>query len=464
MSPVIRRTFNSIGCACGVWWFSSLWAQQDPLDTYLEEALESNAALRAQDLAVEAAVQGLRAARARHLPSLSLIARYTVASGGRTVEIPVGDALNPVYQTLNQLTAGSPNPAQFPQIGNQRIEFLREHEQDTRLSLTAPLYAPQIDAEVRIRAAQLDGSAAQREAFARTLVRDAKSAYYQLAQAGAGVSILEASRSALAEDRRVAGVLVDNGKATRDRLLRAEAELLAVEQRLRAAQNSERQARRYLNLLRNRDEAETAPVAELTNAEVPTAPDSLPRPELRGLDAQIEASAGARSLAAASYKPSLGLAADSGIQGESYRTDGESDVSTASLVLNWTLLDFGARRAAVASAEAHTESLRAQREDLARQLTLARQAAEDDLRTAQDALTTAQARQAAAEESFRIVERKRDAGQALAIEFLDAERALTEARLGFSIARYALLRAAAEREYAAAAYPLPAALVAGGSR
>ena len=432
----------------------------DPLAAYLADALASNAALKAQDFAVEAAAQGLSMARARRAPQLALNARYTVADGGRSFVIPSGDLVNPAYQTLNQLTAGTPNATNFPTISNTEVNFLRRTEQDTRLTLSAPIYAPQIAEQIRIRAAEFEGSIATREAFARTLVRDVKTAYFQLAQVQAGIRILEASQASLAENRRVAESLVAAGKATRDRVLRAEAELLAIEQRLHAARNSERAARRYLNLLRNRDEADPVLVAE--TALSPSSTDSSgsgTRPELRRIDFQIDAADHATKLAGSSFLPTLSFVADSGVQGTSYRIDRDSDVSTASLVLNWTLFDFGARRAAESQARAQSQQLQATRDDLRRQLDLARLSADDNAITAERALRTAEARIAAAEEGFRIAEKKRDAGQLSQIEFLDAERAQTEARLGLAIARSELQTAHAEQEYARAAYPLPATLI-----
>jgi len=365
--------------------------QADPLAGYLADALASNASLKAQDFAVEAAAQGLGAARARRAPQLSLNARYTVADGGRAFEIPSGDLVNPAYQTLNQLTAGTPNATQFPVFSNTRVNFLRRTEQDTRLSFSAPIYAPQITEQIRIRAAEFEGSIATREAFARTLVRDVKTAYFQLAQVQAGIRILEASQLTLAENRRVAESLVAAGKATRDRVLRAEAEFLAVEQRLHAARNSERAARRYLNLLRNRDEAEAVLVSEtaLSPSSVDKS-DSGTRPELRTLDFQIDAADHATRLAGSSFLPTLSFVADSGVQGTSYAIDRDSDVSTASLVLNWTVFDFGARRAAESQARAQSQQLQATRDDVRRQLDLARLSADDNAITAERALHTAE--------------------------------------------------------------------------
>ena len=361
------------------------------------------------------------------------------------------------------MTAGTPNATNFPEIGNNDISFLRPHEQDTRLTLSAPLYAPQLAEQVQIRAAEFEGSLATREAFARTLVRDLKQAYYQLAQLQAGIGVLEASQATLAENRRVADSLIAAGKATRGSALRAEAELLAVELRLLAARNDERAARRYLNLLRNRDEAEAVLVSSTALSVSGVAGDEATRPELRRLDHQIDAAEHARKLAGSGFLPTLSLVADSGIQGTGYTVNRDSDVSTASLVLNWTLFDFGARRAAESQARAQTSQLQATRDDVRRQLVLAKLSADDSALTAEQALRTAEARIAAAEEGFRIAERKRDAGQLSQIEFLDAERAQTEARLGLAIARSSLQSARAEQEYSRAAYPLPATLASGAT-
>ena len=435
-------------------------AQADALlDRYVSEALASNSALQAQHFAVESALHGLSAARAKRGPTLALNARYTLSEGGRTLELPTGDLVNPAYQTLNQLTAGSANPTAFPQIDNSEIAFLRPREQDTRLTIAAPLYAPEINAEVYLRAAQLEGSQATREAYARTLVRDVKSAYLRTLAADAGVQVLEASRASLQANLRVAQALVDAGKATRDQRLRAEAELLDIEQRLNTARSDTRAARRFLNLLRNQEENTPVEVLADTTALIGTGSQpALPRPELRQLDAQIDEAEGARRLADAAYQPVLALVADAGIQGEDYRFGRDADVATLSLVLKWTLLDFGTRRAAVSRASAQANQLRALRQDVQRQLQLARANALDRVQTTADGLTTATARRAAAEESLRIAERKRDAGQLSQAEFIDAERSATAARLGLLLARSDQRIAAAELEFTEARFPLSALL------
>src|SRR3954467_4562888 len=71
------------------------------IDDYVREGLQSNLSLRAQSLEVERSVAALAEARARYFPEVGFAARYTRSEGGRTIELPLGKALNPAYQTLN---------------------------------------------------------------------------------------------------------------------------------------------------------------------------------------------------------------------------------------------------------------------------------------------------------------------------------------------------------------------------
>jgi len=438
------------------------FADDAQLRSYIEQALRDNPALAARHENVRASDYDLAEARAQQYPQLSFNARYTRAHGGRTIDIPTGAMLNPVYDTLNRMLEQQGQPPQFPNISDQSIALLREREQETKLSLSAPLVAPQLWAQVDARQALAGASRAQREGYARNLVRELKRAYYASVQAQALSGILEASERLLAENVRVAQALLDAGKATRDRVLRAEAERLAAAQQLDAARTRARQAQRLVNLLRGSEPDAPLELPTPDTLELPAAPkvETRPRPELRELDANLAASEASERAARAANWPTLGLAADYGIQGEEYRFNRDDDFDTISLVLRWDLWDSGARSAQRRRAAAQRAALSAEREDLQRRLTLALRAAEEDLATALRAVESSQAQLAAAEESFRIAERKRDAAALSQIEFLDAERAQREARMNLAIARCEALDRAAEYELATAGYPLPEALLA----
>ncbi len=64
---------------------------------YVNEAFERNLGLAGQTLDVERARARLAEVRGALQPRLDLLARYTRADGGRTIEFPVGDLLNGAY-------------------------------------------------------------------------------------------------------------------------------------------------------------------------------------------------------------------------------------------------------------------------------------------------------------------------------------------------------------------------------
>ncbi len=111
-------------------------AQNPVLEEYITQGLQSNQGLKQAKLDYAANLSALKEARGLFFPDLSLNARYTVADGGRTIEFPVGDMLNPVYSTLNVLTGTDA----FPQIENQEFAFLRPKEHETKMTLVQPIF------------------------------------------------------------------------------------------------------------------------------------------------------------------------------------------------------------------------------------------------------------------------------------------------------------------------------------
>ena len=128
------RTFLGILAVACLAFAGGAHAQEDvpgrPLaaviEEYVREGLASNLSLRAQSLEVERAEAALDAARARYFPEASFDARYSRSEGGRTIELPLGAALNPVYQTLNDMLVAQGQQPRFPAVQDETIAFLRE--------------------------------------------------------------------------------------------------------------------------------------------------------------------------------------------------------------------------------------------------------------------------------------------------------------------------------------------------
>ncbi|HTU64502.1 MAG TPA: TolC family protein [Steroidobacteraceae bacterium] len=472
MRPATRHLRASFFVACWVGAAAPAPAQQvaEPgrplaavIDEYVREGLKSNLSLRAQSLEVERSAAALDAARARYFPEAGFAARYSRSEGGRTIDLPLGDALNPAYQTLNDLLVQQGQAPQFPVVQNETIAFLRPHEQDTKITLRLPLIAPAIPAAVRAQRELLGASEYSRQALGRRLKRDITVGYLDWLAAMRTQGIVDASLTLLNENLRVNDSLFRNGKITQDQVLRARAELLAVTQQSREAVNGASQARSYLNFLLNRPLDTALEDAQVTSA-IAVGTHQLEelrraaldnRPELVELQHLSRASQAQTRLAKSELWPTLSLGADGGIQGEDYEFGRGSNYATVSLLLNWTFFDGGARRAAVRQANASARKTATQLDELTQQVQLEVQQSLDRLNTSADSLATAEARADAARAAFRIASRKRDEGAISQVEFIDARSSLTGAELNLNVTRFAMLARQAELDYATAAGKLP---------
>jgi outer membrane protein len=437
---------------------------EEAVDALVADALQANLELDGAGATVAQRVAALDQARAQYLPSLDLSARYSRANGGRTINFPVGDLLNPVYASLNQITGGS----QFPSVPNQQINFQRTREQDTELQFTQPIYDPRISAGRAAAQSQYEAASAGRMALAGRIERDMREAYYRWLQARAQIGVFDVTLELATENRRVNESLFRNGKITRDLVYRAEADELEVVQSKLGAQNGERLAQSYVNLLRNAAFDRPLPVVDVTDPDIDRLRDNLAgrtaqpalslsplqevavehRFELRELDAIATAAAAGERLARAAFRPKLAFALDLGTQGESYGLSQDDRYYLASVVLKFNFFAGGGDQAGIAGARAVQREARVNRSFQEQQIRLQVQQALQDFELTQATLGTAAKRVEAADGAFRIASRKRDLGQINQAEFIDSRRAMTDAQLNLNVTRFAALSNLAELEYA----------------
>lgn len=423
-------------CSCP----ESVPGTPDPaLAGLVAEALAGNPTLRGSRLALDASRASVDAARARFHPTLAMEARTTRADGGRTLEFPVGDLLNPVYGALNDLTATDA----FSPISNVRTPLLRPREQDTRLRVTQVIWSPAASAETRRRERDADAAESDLAVQRRRVVLDVTLAWYAWIDARRAVEIQRAALDRVAEHERVAARRLAADLVTPDVVARARAERWTVDEAVAQAEAGEADARARVNLLRH--VALDAPLPAPTEVVfVPTAPGAgyvpLPsrRPELDGLDRRIGALEAAADAAAAQRRPTLAVAVDAGLQGADYGLAADDRFVTGSLVVTWPLFDRTVDAEARAL-QARARSLRASLEATAAAVDFEVDAARRAFTVAMDGIARAAARLAAAELAFRLVERRVDEGLATPLEFLDARAALTDARLAEASSRTAAL-------------------------
>jgi outer membrane protein TolC len=420
----------------------------DPLAGIVAEALRNNLGLAQENLEVERSAAGMREARGRFFPSLTLDSRYSEQSG----TLNLGDFVNPAYTALNRLTGENNFPTDLD------ITLPLRHE--SRLRLVQPVFDASILASHSLARHARDGEQFQRSAAARRLAADAQAAYLDVALARSARQVWESTLTLVTESERVASRLVEAGRATPDAVFRARADRSDVQQRLAEASETEAAAGRSFNqILRRPLDASVEPVAdsllrfELTLTEDQAVASALARrEELAQGDAGIRAAEAGVRLATASFLPSVNLAFDYGFQGPDLSFGRDDDFAVASLVISWNLFNGGRDVARRQSAQFEAERLRLRRMELEDRVRLDVRQAYRAAVVARDAIVTAEARLAAAQRSFVLIRRRYQEGLASQVELLDARTSFTNAELNRvqTVYRYAgryvdLERAAALR-------------------
>ncbi|MCU0358667.1 MAG: TolC family protein, partial [Cyclobacteriaceae bacterium] len=194
---------------------------QNVLDTYLDEGLRNNIVLQQRSISLERAVYSLKIANGMFSPSVKIVGDFISGDGGRNISFPVGDLLNPVYATLNQLT-GSDN---FPQIENVNTNFFPRDFYDVRARTSMPIFNTDLIYNRKITQQQVLLQDYEVAIYKRELIRNIKVAYFSYLSAREGVAIYESALTRALEGKRVNESLLANGKGLQAYVLRSQSEI-----------------------------------------------------------------------------------------------------------------------------------------------------------------------------------------------------------------------------------------------
>lgn len=422
---------------------------QDILDEYVKYGLDNNLALQQKQSGYEKSIEALKEARGLFYPDISFNARYTVSEGGRVIDFPVGDLLNPVYSTLNLLTSSH----LFPTVENEQILFLRPHEQETKLRLIQPVINPDIYFNSKIKKELTVFNEEDVNQYKRELIAEIKKAYYNVATADGVFSMLKDTRKVLTENIRVNKKLIENNKVTLDYLYRSETELSKFDQELQNAEKNKKIACAYFNFLLNKpltdsviiNEPATYPaLSDYTVDFTKSAVDN--REELKKLFSYSTITGLQVDLNKSGILPDIFLAVDYGIQGTDYRVNRDQDYLQASAILSWKLFSGFQNRSKIRQSVLDKEIADRKLEEVRKQIELQVINTMNELLTAEKGIIAAEARVKSAREGFRLVNRKYEEGQSGMLEFIDARTSLTQAEENLIISKFNYLSSFAEFE------------------
>ena len=425
-------------------------AQSHPLEEYIREGLQSNLGLKQKQLDYSSNLSALKEARGLFLPDFSLNARYTVAAGGRTIEFPIGDLLNPVYSTLNTLTASEA----FPQVENQTFPFLRPTEQETKLTLVQPIFSSEIIQNYKIRKQYTEIAQIDVDRYKRELVREITKAYYEHQKASNLVWLADTSLALVTENLRVSQRLYENDKVTIDAVYRSESELSKVEVQRAQTINLFEATLSYFNFLLNRSLDE--PVDLITQEAVPllTGLDEASlqaitnRDELHQIEQYQQLNEHVTDLHRGKNIPGLYGVVDYGFQGEQYSFTYDDDFAIASLVMKWNLFQGSINKQKVIQSKIDGEKLDELYSETQQQIRLEVINYYYALQTAFESVQSAEKQTRSAQRAYELITMKYREGQASLLELIDARSSLTGAAANSIIAHSDYFSSLADFEYA----------------
>ncbi len=412
---------------------SVAYAETLTVDQAVAAALADHPRARAARSSADAAIEVSRSRTGRLLPTVRLSEEFQHYDSPFAISFALGGAPGTSFpvrdQNLNTFSASVDQP--LLGLGGRSEQLL---------SAKASARAEE--------AAERSVRAALRESIERDFLR------YFLANATESIAI--ASEKQLAEQLQVAQSKYDNGVLTRADLLRLEVAKKNAEQQQIMAHSDQQIARLGVLLAAGRrvdDPVELIEPTELLSAAEQPLPNlndandsaSRDRPELQASHFRLNASQHDRRAHWWSLAPEINF------EGAYLRLDGQKFVPTDSAFVgfraSWDIWEWGSTFFAARAADRQHAAAAAQDESNSRDVTLEVATRLEQSHASDAAVKVAQATIESAEEAFRVTVALINAGTATTTDLIDAQSALTQARMNLIATRYqrAMMRASLER-------------------
>ncbi|WP_184545415.1 TolC family protein [Mucilaginibacter sp. FT3.2] len=428
--------------------------RQSRLDQYIDTAFAKNQGLKQQQFDLDKSMYALKEAQAMYLPTVSLLGSYTKAAGGRTIDVPVGDLVNPIYTALNQLT----NSSKYPLQKNQSFLLNPNNFYDAKLRTSLPLINAEIRYNKLIKQQLITVQQASVNVYKRALVKDIKTAYYLYYQALQSIGVYNSALTLVKENIRENESLLRNGVRNGTALLRSQTEQQKTNAQLVEAKRNTANARSYFNFLLNRNLQDTILIDADVTTNALTQPDTTKgtaaREELSQLRTMQDVHKLDYKLQNAGFIPKLSTFIDLGSQGVDFNVNNKTKYYLWGVNLQWDIFTGGQRKQRAAQSRADLDATTAQLDETELSLKLQLDQANNNYQSAKVTLNSAVSQLAFAGKYYNDQLKAYRAGQLLYLELVDAENQLTDARLQVTAAQANLQVTLAEIERDQATYPI----------
>lgn len=427
----------------------SLFAQSK-LENYIKIGFENNDGIKQQNFNLNKSYWALKEAKSLFYPTVSFNANYTLAEGGRTVDFPIGDLLNPVYSSLNQLIGSNA----FPNLDNQSILLNPNNFYDVKLHTTMPLLNWEIIYNKSIKTSQCNLHKIELELYKRELARDIKIAYYKYGQSKKAIEIYETALKLAQENSRVNQSLFKNEKINRTAVLRSENEVKRIEAKLNEAKNNCINAKAFFNFLINKklddeielDDFNATFQIEFQNENV------IQREELAKLNTVLDINNTVTKLTQSYWLPKISAFVDLGYQDFDFQINQQSRYFFGGIALEWNVFSGNKNKFRLKQNLEEANYVNSQIKNVTEQLTLQLKIAKNNLFSKIEIYNAEKSQNIASKKFNDDIFKLYKEGQAIYIELLDAQNQYINSLLLTNIALYDVWIANAELERANASF------------
>jgi len=430
---------------------------QQVMQSYIDTAFKNNMVLQQKNVSLEKAQYALKTAKGLFLPSVAFQAGYQTADGGRNIPLPLGDLLNPIYSTLNQITGAN----SFPTLQNQTINFLPKNFHDAKVRTTVPIINTDIINNKRISEQQLTLKEFEVQIYKRDLVKEVKTAYYNYLSALAAVDVYKSGLQLANEALRVNQKLLENGKGLPAYVLRSKSEVESVRATLFDAEQKVNNARLYFNFLLNRNPDDAIVVEKDDKNDLAKVQGLLAsldisgqREELKALNQVVSINKTVRKMNSQFAVPRLGAFLDLGTQSEGFKFNSNTRYYMLGLQLEIPIFSGNRNNNRIKESNLDLRNAELNANLVAQQLSLSAKTAQNNLRSAYQTYQSSQKQFEAASTYLRLIERGYLAGANSFVETIDARNQYTSAQILVNINLYKVLMAMANIERETASYTL----------
>jgi outer membrane protein TolC len=431
--------------------------QSEILNNYVQEGLKNSQTLKQQNFQLQKAVFALSEAKTLFKPNVNFNTTLSSAQGGRKIEIPLGDLVNPVYTTLNKLTASN----SFPQIQNTSEQLVPRDFYDVRVKTTMPLINAELKYNQAIKQEQVTMQQSEIQVYKRELVKDIKLAYINYLKATEAIKVYENALKILRESERVNESLIKNGSANPTVLVRTRNEISKINAEFDAARGNQKNAAAYFNFLLNKDFTEKITLDSLGKDGLKSELIEGHREELDKIKTGIDINRQILGLNQSYKKFKIGASLDLGSQGRFAQIAGADKNFFApnafvllGISFDLPVYSFGRNQLKIKQSEMEIASMDVQLQQVRNQLDLQAELAKNSLNSAKEIYESKASQVSTAERYYRDMMRRYKEGNLNFIELLDAQTQITTAQLQQSISLYDVWTKWVELERAKASFQL----------